>query len=75
MIARIKTEFIIYGMLLIILTLAMHPDILSNPLARFDIMQSRANFAHPFLYTTIAYIAILAIRIIGSLVMKIFKKN
>ncbi len=75
MIPQIKKELIIYGILLILLTLLMHPDLLSSPAERFEIMKRRANFAHPFLYTGILYLVTVVVRIIARLVMNFFRKD
>ncbi len=75
MISQIRKELIIFGILLIVLTLLMHPDMLSNPLERFEMMSRRANFAHPLLYTGVLYFITVVIRILGNTLVKFFKKD
>ncbi len=75
MISLIRKELIIYTVLLVVLTFVMHPDMLSDPAARFEIMKNRANFAHPLLYTGVLYVVSVIVRLIAKLVMKFFKKS
>jgi len=48
-------ELIIVGGIMVLLALAIHPDLLSDPLGRFNLMQERGNYFHPFLYTVLIY--------------------
>lgn len=75
MIPILRKELIIYALLLLVFTFLVHPDMLSNPASRFDIMKSRANFAHPLLYTGVLYFIILVIRMVGKWVMRFLKQK
>ena len=60
--SSIKREVIYYIITLVVLALIMHFDLLSDPLARFEEMQNRGNYSHPFIYAFIVYIIIFIIR-------------
>jgi len=69
---RVTKEFIIWGGTLVLLALAIHPDLLSDPLERFNLMQERGNYFHPLFYSLIVYGVILLLRIFVSLLKKLF---
>ncbi|MFA6143844.1 MAG: hypothetical protein WCW84_02430 [Sulfurimonas sp.] len=65
-------EIAIFGVLLPILALLMHPDFLGNPLLRFNTMLERGNYFHPLVYTTILYSIIAILRMILQLGRRLF---
>ena len=71
----IKREALIYIAMLLVLTLVMHIDLLSNPASRFEIMVEKGNYSHPFLYTFIIYSIILIIRKILDFIIGLFEKK
>jgi len=71
----VKKEFLYYIVIFLLLALLMHSDLLSNPLARLEIMQEKENYSHPFFYSFIVYSVILILRIIINFVSKIFEKK
>jgi len=71
----LKREILYYIITLVILTLVMHIDLLTDPLSRFQIMQEKENYFHPFLYAFIVYIIILIIRKIIDFITGMFHKN
>ena len=71
----IKKESLIYLVTLLILALIMHIDLLSDPLARLDLMQQKENYFHPFLYSFIIYAVILILRKIIDFIMGLFEKK
>jgi len=70
----IKKELLIYLATLLVLTLIMHIDLLSDPLARLQIMQDQENYSHPFLYAFVVYFVMLIIRKVIDLISGLFKK-
>ena len=71
----LKKEAIYYLITLLVLALIMHSDLLSDPSSRFNLMQEKGNYTHPFLYSFIIYIIILIIRKIIDFVGNIFEKK
>ena len=71
----LKKEILYYLLTLLILALIMHFDLLSNPSARFELMQEKGNYTHPFLYTFIIYSIILIFRKIIDFIMGLFTKK
>lgn len=70
----IKKEALYYLLTLVVLALIMHIDLLSDPFARFETMQEKENYSHPFLYAFIVYSILFIVRksidLIGSLFTK-----
>jgi len=71
----VKKEFLLYLGILLILTLIMHSDLLSNPSSRFEMMYEKGNYTHPFLYTFIIYIIIFIIRKVLDSIIGLFEKK
>lgn len=75
MINIIKKELIIYTGLLTLLMLLIHPDMLSDPIARLSAMQKIGNYIHPLLYTFFVYLVVYFFRFIFGFIMKLFDKK
>lgn len=79
MIKKLRTELMYFFAILVVLALALHPDLLSTPLARLEHMQNRGNFLHPFAWSFGLYIIVLLIRLlikgISYLKNKVKEKN
>jgi len=73
--SSIKRELLYYVITLIVLALIMHLDLLSDPLFRFEGMQSKGNYSHPFVYSFIIYFIILIIRKIIDFLTGMFQKK
>jgi len=71
----VKREFIYYLVTLIVLAFIMHSDLLSSPLARFEAMQSKGNYTHPFLYAFVVYMILFIMRKIIDFFTNIFQKK
>ena len=71
----IKKEALIYLGTLLILALIMHIDLLSDPFSRFNLMQEKENYSHPFLYSFVIYTVILILRKIIDFIMGLFEKK
>ena len=71
----IKREALIYIVMLLVLTLVMHNDILSDPASRFGIMFEKGNYSHPLLYTFVIYSIIFIIRKILDFIIGLFEKK
>jgi len=69
----IQKEFFYYLLTLLILALIMHIDLLSDPLARFQLMEEKQNYSHPFLYSFIIYFIIFILRKIIDFIMSLFQ--
>ena len=71
----LKKEFLYYLLTLLILALIAHSDLLSDPLARLELMQAKGNYAHPFIYSFIIYSIIFIFRKIIDFIMGFFEKK
>jgi hypothetical protein len=67
-------EAVIYTVLLIVLSLLMHPDLFSDAGDRLTHLHERGNYYHPFLYAFIVYILLLFVRITIEKVIFLIKK-
>lgn len=70
---EIKKEFFIYIIMLLVLTIVMHSDILSDPFLRFNIMFEKENYTHPFLYTLVIYTIFFIIRKVLDFIIGLFE--
>lgn len=71
----LKKEILYYLLTLLILTLIMHIDILSDPLSRIQIMQEKGNYSHPFVYSFAIYGVLLILRKIIDFIVGMFEKK
>lgn len=53
-----KKELLIYLSILILSALVLHPDLLTDPLKRIDMMSERANYYHPVLFSLAIYLVV-----------------
>ena len=75
MIDILKKELTIYTALLTLLIFLMHPDMLSDPTVRLGLMQDKANYTHPLLYTFFVYLILFFLRAVSSFIAKLFEKK
>ena len=75
MIKLLRKELVIYTALLTFLIIVMHPDILSDPIARLGLMQEHSNYTHPLLYTFIIYLVIFFLRAVINFGFGFFDKK
>ncbi|WP_373004627.1 hypothetical protein [Sulfurimonas sp.] len=75
MIDILKKELIIYTALLTLLIFLMHPDMLSDPIVRLGLMQDKANYIHPLLYTFFVYLILFFLRAVSGFIAKLFEKK
>ena len=73
--AALKKEFFIYLGTLFVLIIIAHSDILSDPLARLDLMGQKENFSHPFIYSFAIYSVIFILRKIIDFISGLFEKK
>ncbi len=71
----IKKELIIYSLTLLVLTLIVHSDLVSDPSSRMNVMYEKGNYAHPFLYSFVVYSVILILRKTIDFITSIFEKK
>ena len=71
----IKREILIYIVMFFVLSIVMHSDLLSDPFARFQLMNEKENYSHPFLYTFVVYGIIFIIRKILDFIIGLFEKK
>lgn len=71
----IKKEFLYFLLTLIILTLILHIDILSDPAARFSLMLEKENYFHPIFYSSIVYGALFILRKAIDFIVGLFEKK
>ncbi len=67
-------ETAIFAVLLVVLALAIHPDLLHTPTERFSRMVDARNYYHPFLYTFLVYAVLFIIRFIVKKVFSLTRK-
>ncbi len=53
-----KKEFVIYLTILLLSALILHPDLLSDPLKRIEMMSERANYYHPIVFSLAIYLIV-----------------
>jgi len=75
MINILKKELTIFTALLTLLIFLMHPDMLSDPTVRLGLMQDKANYIHPLLYTFFVYLVLFFLRAISGFIAKLFEKK
>ncbi len=75
MIKRIATELIIFFVLLCLLGPMMHPDLLSDPVERFEKMGELGNYLHPFIYTAVAAVILFIVRLIVNMTRKLIRRG
>ncbi|MEA1917853.1 MAG: hypothetical protein U9N42_10075 [Campylobacterota bacterium] len=73
--SQLLKEVAIYFLLLIVSAILMHPDLLSEPQARFELMRANSNYSHPFVYALLVYIIFWIPRAIFLLTKKFFTKK
>ncbi len=71
----LKKELLYYLLTLLILAFIMHIDLLSDPLSRLQMMQTKENYSHPFLYSFIIYIIIFILRKTIDFITGLFEKK
>lgn len=69
-----KKELLIYLVIILLSALIMHPDLLSDPMARLETMAGRANYYHPLLFGLGIYLLIGAVRLIIKWISRVIKR-
>ena len=75
MIKKIKLELLYFSLLLIVLALSMHPDLITTPLDRLDLMNQKENYLYPIFWTSIIYTIIGVLRLILKYVFYLKNRN
>ena len=70
----LKKEILYYILTFIVLALGFHFDLLSEPFLRFEHMQAKGNYSHPFIYSFVVYAVILILRKTIDFVVGLFQK-
>jgi len=65
-------EILIFSTLAVILALLMHPDLLENPVHRFNSIVERGTIFHPLFYTFLVYTIIGVLRLLFSFLKRLF---
>ncbi|WP_345972270.1 hypothetical protein [Sulfurimonas diazotrophicus] len=68
-------EGAIFALLLIALSLLLHPDLLSDPGTRLSQMTGRGNYLHPLVYTLLVYLVVLLLRGVIRLFARFFRRS
>ncbi|MFT5660898.1 MAG: hypothetical protein ACI9TV_001542 [Sulfurimonas sp.] len=71
---NIKKELFYYILTFIILALIFHIDLLSDPFSRFELMNEKGNYSHPFVYAFVVYGVMLILRKVIDFIVGIFEK-
>ena len=69
-----KKELLFYLLIVIVSALIIHPDLLTDPGSRLEMMSDRANYYHPLLFGLAIYLSIALLRLIGVGLRKIIKR-
>ena len=73
--SALKKEIFIYLATLLILAFISHSDLLSDPSSRFQMMNEKENYSHPFLYSFIVYSVLFIIRKTLDFILGLFEKK
>jgi hypothetical protein len=71
----VKKELLLYLFFVLITALLFHPDLLSEPEKRLEMMSDRGNYYHPFLFGFGIYLGIGILRLFAVGVKKIVKRR
>ena len=71
----LKKEFFIYLGTLFLLIIIAHSDMLSDPIARFELMGQKENYSHPIIYSFVIYFVIFLIRKVIDFIAGLFEKK
>jgi len=69
-----RKEVLIYLVVVLLSALIIHPDLISDPVARFEKMIARADYYHPLLFGLGIYLFIGAIRLLVKWIKKLIKR-
>lgn len=69
-----KKELLIYLAILILSALILHPDLLTDPLKRIEMMSERANYYHPVVFSLAIYLVIGLGRLIVAGIKKLTRR-
>lgn len=69
-----KRELLIYLFTVLLCAPVIHPDLLSNPVLRLEMMSDRANYFHPFVFGFGVYLAVGLLRLVLLGLRKIIKR-
>lgn len=68
-------ELVYFFITLVILSVILHSDLLTDPLSRFTLMNETGNYSHPFIYTFFVYGALFILRKSIDFVFGLFEKK
>jgi hypothetical protein len=71
----IKREIFVYLAIFFVLSIVMHSDLLSDPSSRFQMMNEKENYSHPFLYAFFVYSILFIIRKVLDFIIGLFAKK
>lgn len=71
----LKKELFVYLGIFFMLSLIMHSDLLSNPSSRFDMIQEKGNYSHPFVYTFVIYSIVFIIKKFLDFIISLFENK
>ncbi len=75
MIKTLQREVVYFLILMVILAMAVHPDLLSSPMERLNMMQVQQNYVHPFTWSAAAYLLIGVVRVPVYWMIRRIKRN
>lgn len=71
----VKREIFVYLAIFFVLSIVMHSDLLSDPSSRFQMMNEKENYSHPFLYSFFVYSVLFIIRKVLDFIIGLFEKK
>ncbi len=74
-----KKELVIYGIVLVVLALVLHPDLLTSPIERFSELPHAGAYGigalHPLVFALVGYLGLWIFRGVWKGFSKIFSKK
>jgi hypothetical protein len=68
-------EMAIYAIILLTMAFLIHPDLLTDPAQRVEILKDRGNYLHPLVYAGVLYLFTALVRIAVRFIRRIGSKQ
>lgn len=70
-----RKEILLLGAIFVLTALGVHPDLLSDPIARLNTLLSQGAYWHPFLFSLALYLILAFIRYTIHILRKMVQKS
>ena len=71
---KIFKEILIYIGILLVLAIGVHPDIVTSPIDRFEMMGFAKNYGHPFVWSLASYFLLALFRVLFIVIKRFVTK-